>query len=179
MPEERFAIAQVSPFAWETKTEVGEYVSLLSQELHRRGHRVLVHRAVALGRAGAREPQGAAWPAGTQALLARADAAPLVFGVGEVLPFSPTRRRAASLPVDVARTIEEALDTLPLDFVHVHEPFAPSASSAALRTARALSVGTFHAPTERLLSTQFGRRFTSCSSAASTRASPPTRRHAR
>ena len=40
----------------------------------------------------------------------------------------------------------------------MHEPFAPSASSVALRTARALSVGTFHNPTERVLSTQFGRQ---------------------
>jgi hypothetical protein len=80
-----------------------------------------------------------------------------VLAVGEVLPFSPTRRRAASLPVDVARTIEEGLAALPLDLVHVHEPFAPSASSAALRHSRALNVGTFHAPTERLLSTQLGR----------------------
>ena len=92
-----------------------------------------------------------------EALLERADAEPLVLGVGEVLPFSPTRRRAASLPVDVARTIEEALGTLPLDIVHVHEPFAPSASSVALRHSRALNVGSFHAPTERILSTQLTR----------------------
>ncbi len=156
MPEERFAIAQVSPFAWETKTEVGEYVSRLSQELHRRGHRVLViapSRSAELVRESRRALRG-----DLEALMTRADAAPLVLGVGEVLPFSPTRRRAASLPVDVARTIEEALETLPLDIVHVHEPFAPSASSVALRTARALSVGTFHNPTERVLSTQFGRQ---------------------
>ncbi|HEX3618095.1 MAG TPA: glycosyltransferase [Solirubrobacteraceae bacterium] len=159
MPEERLAIAQVSPFAWESKTEIGDYVRLLSQELHRRGHRVLiiapsnsaelVHESRRLLRGG---------QSGAKALLARADDEPLVLGVGEVLPFSPARRRAASLPVDVARTIEEALTTLPLDLVHVHEPFAPSASSAALRNARALSVGTFHNPTERLLSTQFGRQ---------------------
>jgi predicted metal-dependent phosphoesterase TrpH/glycosyltransferase involved in cell wall biosynthesis len=159
VPEERLAIAQVSPFAWESKTEIGDYVRLLSDELHRRGHRVLiiapsnsaelVHESRKLLRGG---------QAGAQALLARADHEPLVLGVGEVLPFSPTRRRAASLPVDVARTIEEALTALPLDLVHVHEPFAPSASSAALRNARALSVGTFHNPTERLLSTQFGRQ---------------------
>ena len=80
-----------------------------------------------------------------------------MLGVGEVLPFSPTRRRAASLPVDVARTIEEALASLPLDIVHVHEPFAPSASSVALRHSRALNVGSFHAPTERILSTQLTR----------------------
>ncbi|HWD68673.1 MAG TPA: PHP domain-containing protein [Solirubrobacteraceae bacterium] len=159
MPDQRLAIAQVSPFAWESKTEIGDYVRLLSRELHGRGHRVLiiapsnsaelVHRSRKLLRTG---------PAGAQALLARADQEPLVLGVGEVLPFSPARRRAASLPVDVSRTIEEALTTLPLDLVHVHEPFAPSASSAALRNARALSVGTFHNPTERLLSTQFGRQ---------------------
>ena len=69
-------------------------------------------------------------------LLERADGEPLVLGVGEVLPFSPTRRRAASLPIDVARTIEEALANLTLDLVHVHEPFAPSASSVALRHSR-------------------------------------------
>ena len=77
-----------------------------------------------------------------------------MLGVGEVLPFSPARRRAASLPVDVARTIEEALGVLALDVVNVHEPFAPSASSVALRHSRALNVGSFHAPTERILSTQ-------------------------
>jgi hypothetical protein len=159
VPEQRLAIAQVSPFAWESKTEIGDYVRLLSAELHKRGHRVLiiapsnsaelVHESRKLLRGGA---------AKAEELLARADQEPLVLGVGEVLPFSPARRRAASLPVDVSRTIEEALTTLPLDLVHVHEPFAPSASSAALRNARALSVGTFHNPTERLLSTQFGRQ---------------------
>ena len=57
----------------------------------------------------------------------------------------------------MARTIEEALTTFPLDVVHVHEPFAPSASSVALRHSRALNVGSFHAPTERILSTQLAR----------------------
>ena len=80
-----------------------------------------------------------------------------MLGVGEVLPFAPTRRRAASLPVDVARTIEETLANVPVDLVHVHEPFAPSASSVALRHSRALNVGSFHAPTERVLSTQLAR----------------------
>jgi glycosyltransferase involved in cell wall biosynthesis len=81
-----------------------------------------------------------------------------VLGVGEVLPLAAARRRAGSLPIDVARTIEQALAVAPLDLVHVHEPFAPSAASAALRHSRALNVGTFHAPTERTLSTQVARR---------------------
>ncbi len=77
-----------------------------------------------------------------------------MLGVGGVLPFAPTRRRAASLPVDVAKTIEEVLTALPIDVVDVHEPFAPSASSVALRHSRALNVGSFHAPTEHVLATQ-------------------------
>ncbi|MBJ7348947.1 MAG: PHP domain-containing protein, partial [Thermoleophilaceae bacterium] len=40
-----------------------------------------------------------------------------------------------------------------------HEPFGPSAASAALRHSRALNVGTFHQTTERVLSTQVARRF--------------------
>jgi len=44
-----------------------------------------------------------------------------------------------------------------LDIVHVHEPFAPSISSAALRHSYALNVATFHAPQERALSTQVAR----------------------
>jgi glycosyltransferase involved in cell wall biosynthesis len=152
------AIAQVTPFAWETANEVNDYVARVSDELARRGHAVVViapsesgglvrdsRRAI---RAAREQPQR---------LLGRALGSPLVLGVGEVLPFSPTRRRAASLPVDVARTIEDVLTAVPLDVVHVHEPFAPSASSSALRQSRALNVGSFHAPTERILSTQLAR----------------------
>src|SRR5581483_8649963 len=37
------------------------------------------------------------------------------------------------------------------------EPFAPGAASAALRHSRALNVGSFHTPTERVVSTQLTR----------------------
>ncbi len=154
MPSERLAIAQVTPFAWEVSREVNDYVARVSHELSRRGHRVLIiapSESGALVRDTRRAIRNHA-----DALLERADGEPLVLGVGEVLPFAPTRRRAASLPVDVARTIEDALVDLSLDIVHVHEPFAPSASSVALRHSRGLNVGSFHAPTERILSTQFG-----------------------
>jgi glycosyltransferase involved in cell wall biosynthesis len=149
------AIAEVTPFAWEAGNEVSEYVANLSDELAGRGHRVLIiapSESGVLVRDSRRALRGNA-----EALLERADGKPIVLGVGEVLPFSPTQRRAASLPVDVARTIEEALQALALDIVHVHEPFAPSASSVALRHSRALNVGSFHAPTERILSTQLTR----------------------
>ena len=155
MASERLAIAQVTPFAWEVAHEVNDYVERVSRELARRGHRVLI---VAPSESGAlvRDSRRAIRNDGSS-LLERADGEPLVLGVGEVLPFSPTRRRAASLPIDVARTIEEALSSLPLDIVHVHEPFAPSASSVALRQSRGLNVGSFHGPTERILSTQLTR----------------------
>ncbi|HXR29341.1 MAG TPA: PHP-associated domain-containing protein, partial [Solirubrobacteraceae bacterium] len=58
-----------------------------------------------------------------------------------------------------ARTVEELLATVELDIVHVHEPFAPSTSNAALRHSRALNVGSFHSSSERLLSTLLARRF--------------------
>ncbi|HEV3053272.1 MAG TPA: glycosyltransferase [Solirubrobacteraceae bacterium] len=153
MPQDRLAIAQVTPFAWEASNEVNEYVARVSDELARRGHKVLViapSESAALVRDTRR-----AVHTDPEKLLDRAGAGrPVVLGVGEVLPFSPARRRAASLPVDVARTIEDALSSIALDVVHVHEPFAPSASSVALRHSRALNVGSFHVPTDRVLSTQ-------------------------
>jgi predicted metal-dependent phosphoesterase TrpH len=45
----------------------------------------------------------------------------------------------------------------PPDVVHVHEPFAPSVASAALRHSYSLNVATFHRPQERVLSTQVAR----------------------
>jgi glycosyltransferase involved in cell wall biosynthesis len=143
-------IAQVTPFAWEAGGEVNEYVARVSDQLAQRGHRVLIVAPSQSG--GLVRDTRRAIRAHPEKLL-EGDG-PRVLGVGEVLPFSPARRRAASLPVDVARTIEAALAALPLDVVNVHEPFAPSASSAALRHSRALNVGSFHAPTERILSTQ-------------------------
>ena len=73
---------------------------------------------------------------------------------------TPARRGGrVSLPLDASRAIDRLLEVAPLDLVHVHEPFAPSAAAAALRHSRALNVGSFHSPTERVLSTQVARRF--------------------
>jgi len=157
---DRFAIAQVTPFAWEQEHEVNAFVQALSEGLAARGHRLLVlapSRSPALVRDSRRLLRAAA--ATPEALFAP-DGDVRVLGVGELLPPVPRRRGVApSPPVDIARTIEEALALAPLDFVHVHEPFAPSAASVALRQSRALNVGSFHAPTERVLSTQVARRF--------------------
>ena len=158
VPPEALAIAQVSPFALEASSEVGGYVERISGALAARGHRVLIiapSHSAALVRDSRR-----ALRSDPSRLLDGSSGKPLALAVGEVLQFSPARRRAASLPLDVARTIEQALEVLALDVVHVHEPFAPSAASVALRHSRALNVGSFHAPTERVLSTQLAAPLT-------------------
>jgi predicted metal-dependent phosphoesterase TrpH len=53
--------------------------------------------------------------------------------------------------------VKRLLASEPLDVVHVHDPFAPSVASAALRHSFSLNVATFHAPQERVLSTQVAR----------------------
>ena len=107
---ERFAIAQVSPVSrWEARTELGDTTSSGSpQELAARGPpRSLVAPSQSRRRSFATELRGrcARIP---RALLARATGTRSCSLAGEVLPFSPTRRRAGR-PVDVARTIEELL----------------------------------------------------------------------
>ncbi len=158
MPE-RYSIAQVTPHAWEDEHEVNAFVAALSGELAARGHRVLVlapSRSPELVRDSRRLIRSAREAPET---LFDPDGGVRVLGVGELLPLQRRAGRAPSPPVDISRTIEEVLGFAPLDFVHVHEPFAPSASSVALRHSRALNVGSFHAPAERVLSTQVARRF--------------------
>jgi hypothetical protein len=155
VPAERFSIAQVTPYTWEQHHEVNRFVERVSDELSARGHRVvvvapsddrdLVRASRAQVKRLAEDPDAIFPPGGSVGVL----------GVG---PSLTRRGRAATLPLDVSRTIEALLARADFDFVHVHEPFAPSASSAALRHSRALNVGTFHAPAERVLSTQVARR---------------------
>ncbi len=157
------SIAHVTPYPWEAQeNEVNAYVREVAGELSRRGHRVLV-LAPSRSQERVRESRRALRAARErpQSLLEGTDGGePAVIAVGEVLDVpSGSSRPARALPIDVARTIEELLGMAELDFVHVHEPFAPSTANAALRHSRALNVGSFHAPTERLLSTLLGRRF--------------------
>ena len=58
---------------------------------------------------------------------------------------------------DPARRVLGKKSARSIDVVHVHEPFAPSIGSAALRHSYALNVATFHAPQERVLLTQVAR----------------------
>ena len=152
MASARFSIAHVTPYPWEAQdNEVNAHVRRVAEELSRRGHRVLI-LAPSRSQERVRDSRRALRAARThpEGLLEGTDGGtPAVIAVGEVLdvPGGSSRRRTPALPIDVARTIEELLSTVPLDVVHVHEPFAPSTSNAALRHSRALNVGSFHSPT--------------------------------
>jgi predicted metal-dependent phosphoesterase TrpH len=67
------------------------------------------------------------------------------------------RRGHRLLRVSTGDPVKRLLKGRDLDIVHVHDPFAPSAPSAALRHSFSLNVATFHAPQERVLSTQVAR----------------------
>jgi hypothetical protein len=168
MASARFSIAHVTPYPWEDlQNDVNAHVLRVCTELSRRGHRVIV-LAPSHSQERVRESRRTlrAGRSDPQSLLDETDqGTPRVFAVGEVLDLQAragsdrSRRRIPAPPIDVARTLEELLSTVALDFVHVHEPFAPSTSNAALRHSRSLNVGSFHSPTERLLSTLVARRF--------------------
>jgi predicted metal-dependent phosphoesterase TrpH len=67
------------------------------------------------------------------------------------------RRGHQVLRVKTGDPVKRLLKSRPLDVVHVHDPFAPSAPSAALRHSFSLNVATFHDPRERVLATQVAR----------------------
>ncbi|MCW2993762.1 MAG: glycosyltransferase [Conexibacter sp.] len=156
------AIVQVTPYPWEDRHEVNTYVARLSEELAGRGHRVVIaapsrdEEAVRTARRAIRAGDVLGAPGEVR-----------VLAVGEVLPVpSATNgngdggsgRRRPAVPIDVSRTLEELLTGSAFDLCHVHEPFAPSVASVALRHSRALNVGTFHAPAERVVATQVARK---------------------
>jgi glycosyltransferase involved in cell wall biosynthesis len=152
VPAEPLSIAQVTPYQWEDRHDVNTFVERVSQELATRGHRVLVV-APSSSNTLVRDSRKAVRSASLRAEPGEVR----VLAVGEALPPLPGRRRAA-LPIDVARTISDLFEVAALDLCHVHEPFAPSVASTALRHSRALNVGTFHAPTERVVATQVARK---------------------
>jgi len=152
---QKLSIAQVTPFAWELPSEVNEFVGKLSDELTDRGHRVAI---ISPSTSAAKVREGRKLiRSNPAALIEAADSAPQMIAVSQSLEAAPGRRRVA-LPSDTTRTLGALFEQTPLDICHVHEPFAPSITSAALRSSRTLNVGSFHAPAERLVATQVTRR---------------------
>jgi predicted metal-dependent phosphoesterase TrpH/glycosyltransferase involved in cell wall biosynthesis len=146
---------------------VNEFVGRVAAGLAERGHRVVV-AAPAASRAAVRESRrviraarerpetlfDGSW-AGPRV---GGDGGPPVLAVGSSLamPRGPGPQ-VAPVPIDLSRPLDELLGGIGLDVVHVHDPFAPSAASVALRHSRSLNVGSFHEPSERILSTQVAR----------------------
>lgn len=161
----KLRIAQVTPYAIEEERETNRYVLGLAKALGARGHEVVIvapshsRKLVKESRAKIR---AAAKVGGIDQLFDRRNSdGPPVLAIGAALPFPPAKLGGtAAIPVDVTRTLEQLFQIENgFDFMHVHEPFAPSAASAALRTSFTLNVGTFHHASERTLSTQVARRF--------------------
>src|SRR4051794_21662858 len=157
MPGVALNVVHASPHPVGSDTDTDRFVRCAASELAARGHRVLV---IAPSHDGAevRESRAALRAARERPeSLFSTDGEVCTLAVSEVLPPLAARRRAA-VPVDVTRTVEALHATVPLDICHVHDPFAPSVASAALRHSRALNVGTFPLPAERVVSTQVARR---------------------
>jgi glycosyltransferase involved in cell wall biosynthesis len=154
---EALSIAQVSPHPWGRRHEINEFVDRTSDELAARGHGVLIV-APSDSRAAIRESRRLIRDARADPAALWRGGNPRVIAIGQSIPLpSGPRRRPAPLPVDVSGGLERLLGSVPLDVVHVHEPFAPSTGSAALRHSLSLNVATFHEPVERVLSTQVAR----------------------
>ena len=154
---ERLTIAQVTPHPWGARHEINEFVERVSAELAGRGHRVVI-AAPSDSRREIRDAKRAIADARDRpaSLFGRGAPRVLALGTGIPLPRGP-RPRTAPLPLDANRALEALFEGVEFDVVHVHDPFAPSLTSAALRQSRSLNVGSFHEPNERTLSTQVAR----------------------
>ncbi|MEO8092231.1 MAG: PHP domain-containing protein [bacterium] len=167
MATERLSIAHVSPHPWEVRHEVNEFAGHLAAASAARGHRVVV-AAPSESRAAvrdsrklireARDRPAALFDRRWKGERAGGSGGPPVLAIGSGLqmPRGP-RPRAAPVPLEASRTVEALLAAYEFDIVHVHDPFAASAASTALRHSRSLNVGSFHEPSERALSTQVAR----------------------
>ena len=158
MTAETLSIVQVCPRPWGSRHEINQFVERVSAELAGRGHRVGI-AAPSESRTAIRETRRAIRNAnGDPSGLLGRGGEPRVLAIGQSIPLpSGPRRRPPPIPVDISRTLEQLLATDAIDLVHVHDPFAPSPGSAALRHSFSLNVASFHEPAERVLSTQVAR----------------------
>ena len=157
MSGQSLSIAQVSPHPWGARHEINEFIRRTSEELAQRGHRVLIV-APSDSRTAIRESRRLIREAGSNPAAVLKGENPRVLAIGQSIPLpSGPRRRPAPLPLDISGALERLLGAVPVDLLHVHEPFAPSTGSAALRHSQSLNVATFHEPVERVLSTQVAR----------------------
>ncbi len=165
-PSSALKIAHITPYTWGAHDEVNQFAAAVSGELWARGHQVLiaapggtrkaVRESAALLVAASGDEAALFGPGWTGGRLYPEGPPVVAIGQGIPMPRGP-RPRAAPLPLDPGGSLEQLLGAARFDVVHVHDPFAPSLASAALRNSWSLNVGSFHEPTERILSTQVAR----------------------
>ena len=152
---ETLSIAQVVAAPWGSADESVRQAKLLAEALAARGHRVVVLAPGENSSAAASSRRTFANAKG-DSLLPEPGGEPRVYAVGEALPITP--RGSRTLSSGMTRAIEEALEALPLDIVHLHDPLPPSLPTAALRHSRALNVGHFHQPEPKFPASGVGKR---------------------
>jgi phosphatidyl-myo-inositol alpha-mannosyltransferase len=119
-------IAQVSPYDYTYPGGVVAHISHLKRELTRLGHEVKIIAPCTKGR---------------QPYLNED-----VIGIGRPFPI-PSAGSIARVDLSPQSFLEvkSVLDNERFDIVHIHEPFTPTVSLAALLHSRSVNVGTFHA----------------------------------
>ena len=151
------AIAQVVSSPWESSDLAVGQARLIANGLAQLGHRVVVlapGASAAAAAEGRRLVQSAKGK--PELLLPEPGGEPLVIAIGEALQLGGRNR---SLPAGIAHAVDEALEAMRLDIVHLHDPLPPSLAAAALRNSRALNLGHFHEPDPRLPASEMGKRF--------------------
>ena len=125
------------PYAWDRPGGVQSHVRALAAALRARDHDVTVIAPRASRRAATEH--GVILTGGTLPVPANGSVAPISFG-----------------PVGAA-AVRRALRRIDPDVVHVHEPLIPSTSMQALMSARAPTIGTFHAAADASLGYRVSR----------------------
>lgn len=153
------SILQVTPLPWDERSEVNAFIDRLSGGLADRGHSVLI-AAPGGGKgaaSGARELLKEVGRTGENP--ATPGDRPLVVEFGGIEIPRGSGRRQATVAVEAANRLEQLLSLARFDLVHVHDPFLPGFSSAALRHSFSLNIGTFHEAAERPFATLVARPF--------------------
>ena len=154
---ESLSVLQVIPYVWGSGAEAEIFVRRSSEQLAARGHRIAVltpaPSRAALDQARREVDEVIERP---EALFEGAEG-PRIMTVGGVPAPGSSGGRRTPVPSESAKLVERLLAAVPIDIVHVHDPFMPSLGSTALRHSFSLNVGSFHLPQERLLSTQLAR----------------------
>jgi phosphatidylinositol alpha-mannosyltransferase len=131
-------VGLVSPYSWTVPGGVNQHIEHLAEELEARGHEPWILA-----------PVGALTPRRRAVDSRRQRAAERFIPMGTALPVPSNSSRAyININPRVALRMDRAVRAMRFDVLHVHEPFTPSVSMAAVILSACPVVGTFHAALE-------------------------------